>query len=300
MSKKGAEDKDRVVLFGRASNNVTMGIVGLANVGKSTFFNVLTHSQVAAENYPFCTIGLSPSAFIWYVLLILLFSFQTEPSTARTPVPDERWEHLCKVFKPKKEIPAFLSVTDIAGLIKGASENKGLGNQFLSNIYAVDGIYHVVRIFEDEDITHVEGSIDPCRDLDIVCTELRLKDIEILTSKVDGLQRIVGRTNDKEKKFELVCFIKYYFCILIFIFYAFIPSFYFMYFLTFAFFSLISSLSSFLYFPPSLLFPILNYRLLCKSALTCSILALISALANGSPQKLKSSTHLVSSQPSHK
>ena len=98
-----------------------------------------------------------------------------------------------------------MSVTDIAGLIKGAAEGKGLGNQFLSNIYAVDGIYHVVRIFEDEDIIHVEGSIDPCRDLEIVCSELRLKDIEILQSKVEGLERIVGRTNDKEKKFELVC-----------------------------------------------------------------------------------------------
>lgn len=181
-SKKKADEPEKTVIFGRASNNVTMGIVGLANVGKSTFFNVLTHSEVPAENYPFCTI---------------------EPSTARAQVPDERWENLCHVFKPKKETPAFLSVTDIAGLIKGAAEGKGLGNQFLANIFAVDGIYHVVRAFEDEDITHVEGSIDPIRDLEIVCSELRLKDIEILQSKVEGLERVVGRTNDKEKKFEL-------------------------------------------------------------------------------------------------
>ena len=139
-----------------------------------------------------------------FFLAFFSYSFK-DPSTARAQVPDERWEHLCRVFKPKKETPAFLSVTDIAGLIKGAAEGKGLGNQFLSNIYAVDGIYHVVRIFEDEDIIHVEGSIDPCRDLEIVCSELRLKDIEILQSKVEGLERVVGRTNDKEKKFELVC-----------------------------------------------------------------------------------------------
>ncbi|KAH7831808.1 putative GTP-binding protein [Monocercomonoides exilis] len=176
------EQAPKKVLFGRSSNTLTMGVVGLANVGKSTFFNVLTNSQVPAENYPFCTI---------------------DPTTARAQVPDERWEHLCESYKPKRRIPAFLQVTDIAGLIKGASEGKGLGNQFLSNISAVDGIYHVVRIFEDEDIVHVEGSVDPCRDLDIVCSELRMKDIEVLTSKVEGLERIVGRTNDKVKKFEL-------------------------------------------------------------------------------------------------
>ncbi|KAK2964656.1 putative Ribosome-binding ATPase YchF [Blattamonas nauphoetae] len=168
--------------FGRVSNNLQMGIVGLANVGKSTFFNALTKSEVPAENYPFCTI---------------------DPTTARAQVPDARWEYLCEVYKPQRSIPAFLSVTDIAGLIKGASEGLGLGNNFLSHIQAVDGIFHMIRIFQDEDITHVEGSVDPSRDLDIVSNELRLKDIEILAKKVDGLVRINARTNDKTKKFEL-------------------------------------------------------------------------------------------------
>lgn len=131
--------------------------------------------------------------------------FSSEPETARAQVPDERWEHLCQSYKPKKCTPAFLNVTDIAGLIKGASEGKGLGNKFLSNISAVDGIYHVVRIFEDEDIVHVEGNVDPIRDLEVVTTELRLKDLEVLNSHKEGLERVVARTNDKAKKFELVC-----------------------------------------------------------------------------------------------
>ncbi|KAA6387955.1 MAG: putative Ribosome-binding ATPase YchF [Streblomastix strix] len=158
MSKKDAAAGPRRSVFGRMSNNLAMGIVGLANVGKSTFFNVLTNSSVPAENYPFCTI---------------------DPSTARAQVPDERWHHLC------------------------ASEGKGLGNAFLSNISAVDGIFHMIRIFEDEEIIHVEESIDPVRDLEIVSSELRQKDIEILSKKIEGLERIVQRTNDKQKKQEL-------------------------------------------------------------------------------------------------
>jgi len=161
-----------------------MGIVGLANVGKSTFFNVLTTSNVRAENFPFCTI---------------------DPSTARSQVPDERWEFLCEKYQPERRIPAFLQVTDIAGLIRGAASGQGLGNAFLSNIQATDGIFHLVRSFDDEEIIHVEGNVDPVRDLEIVSQELRLKDIEVLEKRREPLERLVGRTNDKTKKAEFDC-----------------------------------------------------------------------------------------------
>lgn len=118
------------------------GLVGLPNVGKSSLFNLLTETGVAAENYPFCTI---------------------EPTEARCPVPDKRYDWLCELWKPASQIPAFLMVTDIAGLIKGASEGAGLGNAFLSTIGACDGIYHVVRAFVNEEILHVDETVDPVR-----------------------------------------------------------------------------------------------------------------------------------------
>ena len=118
------------------------GLVGLPNVGKSSLFNLLTETGVAAENYPFCTI---------------------EPTEARCPVPDKRYDWLCELWKPASMIPAFLMVTDIAGLIKGASEGAGLGNAFLSTIGACDGIYHVVRAFVNEEILHVDETVDPVR-----------------------------------------------------------------------------------------------------------------------------------------
>jgi obg-like ATPase 1 len=157
-----------------------MGIVGLPNVGKSTLFNVLTNMQTAAANYPFCTI---------------------EPSTSRCEVPDERFEFLCSHYNPVSKVPAFLTVTDIAGLVKGASANEGLGNAFLSHIRAVDGIYQVVRIFEDEEIIHVEGEVDPVRDLEIIREELLLKDIEGLEKSITGLVKPAQR--DKALKAEL-------------------------------------------------------------------------------------------------
>ncbi|XP_030829845.1 obg-like ATPase 1 [Strongylocentrotus purpuratus] len=158
--KKGKEAPPKKVLFGRVGTSLKIGIVGLPNVGKSTFFNVLTKSQAAAENFPFCTI---------------------DPNESRVPVPDDRFDFLCEFHKPLSKVPAFLNVTDIAGLVAGAHEGQGLGNAFLSHIKACDAIFHVCRAFEDEEVTHVDGDINPVRDLDTIFNELRLKDIEYLT-----------------------------------------------------------------------------------------------------------------------
>lgn len=179
MSKKGAaEDKPRQVL-GRASNNVQIGIVGMPNVGKSTLFNALSKLNVPAENFPFCTI---------------------DPSTAKVPVPDERFDFLVATAKPKNQVPAVLTITDIAGLVKGAHEGKGLGNAFLSHIHACDAIYHVCRGFKDKEIEHVEGSVDPVRDLEIISNELRMKDMEKVNQKLEILAKALRTGNDKQKK----------------------------------------------------------------------------------------------------
>jgi obg-like ATPase 1 len=180
-AKKAKAPEPRPIL-GRASNNLAMGIVGLPNVGKSTLFNILTKLSVPAENYPFCTI---------------------DPSEARVNVPDERYEWLCNFYKPASKVPAALSITDIAGLIRGASKGEGLGSAFLSHIRAVDGIYHVIRIFEDEEITHVEGGVDPVRDLQIIQEELILKDIEGAEKRADALKRELSHKKDKKKSDEL-------------------------------------------------------------------------------------------------
>ncbi|KAI9363938.1 P-loop containing nucleoside triphosphate hydrolase protein [Zopfochytrium polystomum] len=158
-SLKATTDESRLLV--RPSNNLKMGIVGLPNIGKSTLFNLLTNSSVPAENYPFCTIN---------------------PSESRCLVPDERFDVLVDIYKPKRTIPASLTVLDIAGLVKGASNGEGLGNEFLSNIRATDGIFHLVRGFADPDVTHVEGEVDPVRDLEIINLELRLKDFDFLRS----------------------------------------------------------------------------------------------------------------------
>jgi len=134
-----------------------MGIVGMPNVGKSSTFNMMSKLTVPAENYPFCTI---------------------DPNIAKVAVPDERYDNLCEMWKPKSKISAVLSIVDIAGLVSGAANGDGLGNAFLSHISATDGIFHVVRAFEDEEIVHTELSVDPVRDMKIICDELCLKDLE--------------------------------------------------------------------------------------------------------------------------
>ncbi len=152
------------------------GIVGLPNVGKSTLFNALTETASAqAANYPFCTI---------------------EPNVGDVPVPDPRLDQLAEIAGSQKIIPTRLSFVDIAGLVRGASKGEGLGNKFLANIREVDAIVHVLRCFEDDDITHVEGGVDPVRDADIVETELMLSDLESLERRLVGLQK---KANSGEK-----------------------------------------------------------------------------------------------------
>jgi obg-like ATPase 1 len=153
--KKGGPAAD-MPRFGRVRSNLKMGVLGLPNVGKSSLFNLLTEQAAAAENYPFCTI---------------------DPNESRCPVPDWRYEWLCNVYSPASKIPAYLMITDIAGLIRGASEGAGLGNAFLSHIQAVDGLYHVVRAFDNPEVVHVDESVDPIRDLDTIIMELCKKDI---------------------------------------------------------------------------------------------------------------------------
>ncbi len=153
------------------------GIVGLPNVGKSTLFNALTATAAAqAANFPFCTI---------------------EPNVGRVSVPDERLEQISKIAGSAQTVPSQLEFVDIAGLVKGASKGEGLGNQFLSNIRETDAIIHVLRCFEDSDITHVDGSVDPIRDADTIETELMLADLESMEKQIDGLTK-KARSNDKE------------------------------------------------------------------------------------------------------
>ena len=163
--------------LGRSSMNLRMGIVGMANVGKSTTFNLLTNLNVPAENYPFCTI---------------------DPNLSIVPIPDPRFEHLCTVFSPKKRHPATLSIIDIAGLVKGASEGHGLGNEFLSHIQSVDGIYHVIRGFDYENILHTEGVMDPFRDLNIIIGELIAKDMQYLEKRLEDAKKKSRNSKDKD------------------------------------------------------------------------------------------------------
>jgi ribosome-binding ATPase len=158
------------------------GIVGLPNVGKSTLFNALTRTAAAAaENYPFCTI---------------------EPNVGQVPVPDPRLDEIARIARSAKVVPTLLAFVDIAGLVRGASRGEGLGNQFLAHIREVDAVIHVLRCFADENVTHVEGRIDPVADAETVETELMLADLESLEKRVAGLEKRI-RGGDKEAKTAL-------------------------------------------------------------------------------------------------
>lgn len=164
------------------------GIVGLPNVGKSTLFNCLSSAKAESANYPFCTI---------------------EPNVGTINVPDQRLKDLADLVKPEKIVPTTVEIVDIAGLVKGASKGEGLGNQFLGNIRNTNAIIHVVRCFDNENITHVDGSIDPVRDKEIIDTELQLKDLEAIEAKITKVKKI-AEIGDKEAKavYDIVTKIK--------------------------------------------------------------------------------------------
>ena len=161
--------------------SVKCGIVGLPNVGKSTLFNALTEAGIAAENFPFCTI---------------------EPNSGIVSIPDTRLDKLAELVAPEKLIPTTVEFTDIAGLVAGASKGEGLGNQFLANIRECDAIAHVVRCFEDENVTHVANTIDPAADIDTINTELALADLETVEKSLDRVTR-VAKSGDKDAQLQV-------------------------------------------------------------------------------------------------
>ena len=164
------------------------GIVGLPNVGKSTLFNAITNSHVEAANYPFATIN---------------------PNTGVVNVPDERLDFLSNLFKPNRTIPATVEFFDIAGLVRGASKGEGLGNQFLAHIRECDAIVEVVRCFEDNDVIHVEGSVDPIRDIEVINLELVMADLDTVNKRIDKIGNKARILKDKESLFEMEILTKY-------------------------------------------------------------------------------------------
>ncbi len=168
------------------STNLEVGIVGLPNVGKSTLFNAITKAGAEAANYPFCTI---------------------EPNVGVVDVPDERLPHLVEMYKTKRCIPTAMRFVDIAGLVKGASKGEGLGNKFLAHIRQVDAVAQVVRCFEDENVTHVEGGLDPLRDIEIINTELCLADLDTLEKRMERVQKLI-KTGDKKAPAEMAVLVR--------------------------------------------------------------------------------------------
>jgi GTP-binding protein YchF len=165
------------------------GIVGLPNVGKSTLFNCLSNAKAQAANFPFCTI---------------------EPNIGVITVPDDRLTKLTELVKPQRIVPNTIEIVDIAGLVKGASKGEGLGNQFLGNIRATNAIIHVLRCFEDDNVIHVDGSVDPIRDKEIIDTELQLKDLDTVSKRIQKVEKMAKTGNDKDAKrtFEILSVIK--------------------------------------------------------------------------------------------
>jgi len=163
------------------------GIVGLPNVGKSTLFNCLSNAKAQAANFPFCTI---------------------EPNVGVITVPDHRLTKLAELVKPQKVQPNTIEIVDIAGLVKGASNGEGLGNQFLGNIRATHAIIHVLRCFDDGNVIHVDGSVDPIRDKEIIDTELQLKDLDTVTKRIQKVEKMAKNDKDAKKTFDILSVVK--------------------------------------------------------------------------------------------